>query len=287
MSKRLQSTDQAKNDEIIDDLTKNLETSLKTEESVDEFVISPGTSAEDFPKAAGDAPQTKDIPRIYPDLAEDDGIEKDFEEKDSETKEDSDTDIDEVSLKDAEVDLTDDQKEERRIIAEELKKAGNDAFKDGDFERSIEKYTEGLRTCPLQFSQQRSILYCNRSASKMKLKKYKQAIKDCTKAIELDENYVKAYIRRAQSYEATEKLDESLADYKKILEFDPSHREAKLATIRLPPLIEEKNEKLKTEMLSKLKDLGNIILKPFGLSTENFQMEQDPVSKGYKINFKQ
>ncbi|KAH9629363.1 hypothetical protein HF086_008149 [Spodoptera exigua] len=183
MSKRLQSTDNVKNDEIIDDLTKNLETSLKTEESVDEFVISPGTSSENFPKAAGDAPKTSDTPSIYPDLLEDGNLDKDFAEKDSETKEDSDTDIDEVSLKDAEVDLTDDQKEERRIIAEELKKAGNDAFKDG------------LRTCPLQFAQQRSVLYCNRSAAKMKLKKYKQAIKDCTKAIELDENYVKAYIR--------------------------------------------------------------------------------------------
>ncbi|CAH0698431.1 unnamed protein product [Spodoptera exigua] len=287
MSKRLQSTDNVKNDEIIDDLTKNLETSLKTEESVDEFVISPGTSSENFPKAAGDAPKTSDTPSIYPDLLEDGNLDKDFAEKDSKIKEDSDTDIDEVSLKDAEVDLTDDQKEERRIIAEELKKAGNDAFKDGDYERSIEKYTEGLRTCPLQFAQQRSVLYCNRSAAKMKLKKYKQAIKDCTKAIELDENYVKAYIRRAQSYEATEKLDESLADYKKILEYDPSHKEAIQATVRLPPLIEEKNEKLKTEMLGKLKDLGNMILKPFGLSTENFQMEQDPVSKGYKINFKQ
>lgn len=93
--------------------------------------------------------------------------------------------------------------------------------------------------------------------------------------------------RRAQSYEHTEKLDESLADYKKILELDPSHAEARKATIRLPPLIEEKNEKLKTEMLGKLKDLGNMILKPFGLSTENFQLEQDPESKGYKINFKQ
>ncbi|KAF9416628.1 hypothetical protein HW555_006058 [Spodoptera exigua] len=195
MSKRLQSTDNVKNDEIIDDLTKNLETSLKTEESVDEFVISPGTSSENFPKAAGDAPKTSDTPSIYPDLLEDGNLDKDFAEKESETKEDSDTDIDEVSLKDAEVDLTDDQKEERRIIAEELKKAGNDAFKDGDYERSIEKYTEGLRTCPLQFAQQRSVLYCNRSAAKMKLKKYKQAIKDCTKAIELDENYVKAYIR--------------------------------------------------------------------------------------------
>ncbi|KPJ15420.1 Tetratricopeptide repeat protein 1 [Papilio machaon] len=121
----------------------------------------------------------------------------------------------------------------------------------------------------------------------MKLENYKRAIKDCSKAIELDDKYLKAYFRRAQSYEATEKYDECLADFKKILELDPAHKEAQAAVIRLPPLIEEKNEKLKKEMLGKLKDLGNMILKPFGLSTDNFQMEQDPESKGYKINFKQ
>ncbi|KOB68060.1 putative tetratricopeptide repeat domain 1 [Operophtera brumata] len=93
--------------------------------------------------------------------------------------------------------------------------------------------------------------------------------------------------KRAQSYEASEKFDESLADYKKILELDPSHQEARKASLRLPPLIEAKNEKLKEEMLGKLKDLGNMILKPFGLSTNNFQMDQDPDTKGYKINFKQ
>ena len=96
-----------------------------------------------------------------------------------------------------------------------------------------------------------------------------------------------SYFRRAQSYEATDKLDECLEDFKKILELDPEHKEAQKALIRLPPLIEERNEKLKTEMLGKLKDLGNMILKPFGLSTENFKMEQDPETKGYKINFKQ
>lgn len=52
------------------------------------------------------------------------------------------------------------------------------------------------------------------------------AISDCTKAIELNSSYVKAYIRRAQLYEETEKLDEALEDFKKVLTFDSSHTEA-------------------------------------------------------------
>ena len=88
-------------------------------------------------------------------------------------------------------------------------------------------------------------------------------------------------------YEETDKLDESLEDYKKLLELEPGCQDAMSATIRLPPIINERNEKLKTEMVSKLKDLGNMILKPFGLSTNNFQMQQDPGTGSYSINFNQ
>ncbi|KAM3956845.1 tetratricopeptide repeat protein 1 [Aphomia sociella] len=279
MSERLKNTCQVSNEEIVEDLTRDLKLSLSTEEPNEENVISPSSSMEGLPPSSGYAQKETDT-------LKDTELDDDYEERDKDSLSDTDS-IDEVSLKDTEMDLTDDQKEERRLIAEELKVTGNNAFKAEEYERSIEKYTEGLKICPLQSSQLRSVLYCNRSAAKMKLEKYNRAIKDCTKAIELDEKYLKAYLRRAQSYEATEKLDESLADFKKVLELDPSHKEAMKATVRLPPLIEEKNEKLKTEMLGKLKDLGNMLLKPFGLSTENFQMEQDPESKGYKINFKQ
>ncbi|CAG5036891.1 unnamed protein product [Parnassius apollo] len=287
MSDRLKSTNNVSNEEVIDDLTKDLEQSLKTEEPAPEYVINPGSSLEDYVPSSDDTQKKADIPFPEEDFDKEDKTDYESDKAESD-KDESDTDtIDENSLKDAEMDLTDDQKAERRLIAEELKTAGNEAFKVGEYERSIEKYTEGLRICPLQFTQQRSILYCNRSAAKMKLEKYKRAIKDCSKAIELDDKYLKAYYRRAQSYEATDKLDECLADYKKILELDPTHKEAQAAVVRLPPLIEEKNEKLKKEMLGKLKDLGNMILKPFGLSTDNFQLEQDPETKGYKINFKQ
>lgn len=40
---------------------------------------------------------------------------------------------------------------------------------------------------------------------------------------------MKVYARRARLYEETEKLDEALEDYKKILTFDPGHTEANYA----------------------------------------------------------
>ncbi|CAH2101405.1 unnamed protein product [Euphydryas editha] len=279
MSERLKSTKIISNEEIIDDLTKDLEFSLR---SADDVGVSVNSNHEASSSASGDsskASPSADIP------FKDQVLDDKYEESD---KDDSDTDsIDELALKDIEVGLTDDEKAQRQSIAAKMKDEGNEAFKNGDYDKSIKIYTEALRICPLVYSQQRAILYCNRSATRLKLEQYKKAIADSSKAIELDDKYVKAYYRRAQAYEATEKLDESLEDCKKILEIDPTHKEAQSAIVRLPPLIEERNEKLKTEMLGKLKDLGNMILKPFGLSTNNFQLDQDPETKGYKINFKQ
>ena len=95
------------------------------------------------------------------------------------------------------------------------------------------------------------------------------------------------FFRRANLYEEADKLDESMEDFKKILELDPTNSEANQAQIRLPPQINERNEKMKTEMLGKLKDLGNMILNRFGLSTDNFQMQQDPNTGSYSVNFQQ
>ncbi|XP_053695034.1 tetratricopeptide repeat protein 1 isoform X2 [Sabethes cyaneus] len=207
-------------------------------------------------------------------------------EKESDSVTQNDDFVDDESQRDWEKGLSEEEKLSNKAKADELKAQGNDLFKQGDFEKSADVYTEALRICPVEYSAERSILYANRAAAKTKLNFKPSAIDDCTKAIEHNPKYLKALLRRATLYEEADKLDESLEDFKKILELDPANVEARAAQLRLPPKIQERNERLKEEMMGKLKDLGNMILRPFGLSTQNFEMKQDPSSGSYSINFK-
>jgi hypothetical protein len=51
--------------------------------------------------------------------------------------------------------------------------------------------------------------------------------------------------------------------------------------------LQARQEKMKDEMLGKLKELGNSLLGKFGLSLDNFKAEQDPATGGYSIKFNQ
>jgi len=194
--------------------------------------------------------------------------------------------VDEDLLTEEESLLSTEQLEERFGRAKELKDSGNKEYQEDKTEDSIKSYTKALQLCPLKEKEYRAILYGNRAAAKIKFGAKENAVMDCTKSLEYNSNYMKSLIRRAKLYEELDKLDEALKDYKQIFELDPSNREAFGATQRLPPLINERNEKLKEEMFGKLKDLGNLCLRPFGLSTNNFQL-QPTETGGYTINFKQ
>ena len=55
----------------------------------------------------------------------------------------------------------------------------------------------------------------------------------------------------------------------------------------LPSKIAAAKDEEMGEMMGKLKELGNGILKPFGLSTDNFKMVKDEKTGGYSMNFEQ
>ncbi|XP_036912682.1 tetratricopeptide repeat protein 1 isoform X2 [Sturnira hondurensis] len=197
------------------------------------------------------------------------------------------SELDEEYLMELEKNMPDEEKQKRREESTSLKEEGNEQFKKGDYIEAENSYTRALQMCPSCFQKDRSILFSNRAAARMKQDKKEMAISDCSKAIQLNPSYIRALLRRAELYENTDKLDEALEDYKSVLEKDPSVHQAREACMRLPKQIEERNERLKEEMLGKLKDLGNLVLRPFGLSTENFQIKQDSSTGSYSINFVQ
>ncbi|XP_012281528.1 tetratricopeptide repeat protein 1 [Orussus abietinus] len=255
------------NEEVIDQLTKDLSSSCSTMSK----------------ESDGDCRQS-----TYSEIhEEDEEATPNKEELETNSQEMLDDLVDEEALKDREIGLSETDKDSLRKEAETLKNEGNSLFKIGEFKQASSAYTHGLQTCPLAFSNDRSILYANRAAAKSNLGEIELAITDCSRAVELDTNYVKAYLRRARLYEQSEKLDEALEDFKKVLTFDPQHVEANRAIRTLPAAIQDKNEKLKAEMLSKFKDLGNIMLKPLGLSTDNFKLEKNPDGEGYSVKFQQ
>eukprot|EP01119_Soliformovum_irregulare_P011632 TRINITY_DN2938_c0_g1_i4.p1 TRINITY_DN2938_c0_g1~~TRINITY_DN2938_c0_g1_i4.p1 ORF type:complete len:484 (-),score=130.44 TRINITY_DN2938_c0_g1_i4:13-1464(-) len=116
---------------------------------------------------------------------------------------------------------------------EAKKKEGNDAFSAGNYEEAINIYSECLQLEP-NTSSLSSTLYCNRAAAYLKLGKHQEAIDDCTKTIEIDPNYEKAYLRRAAASMKMEKWDDAIRDYEKASqmnedgEADHLLREAKL-----------------------------------------------------------
>ncbi|WPH04721.1 TPR repeat [Acrodontium crateriforme] len=108
---------------------------------------------------------------------------------------------------------------------------------------------------------------------------------------------VKLLMRRAKArtesggWAALQGADE---DYKILLSpvmlptLSPTDQRSILDSVRkLGPKLNKAKEKEMAEMMSKLKGLGNSLLKPFGLSTENFNFVKDEKSGGYSMNFSQ
>mmetsp|Transcript_4489 Transcript_4489/g.5202 ORF Transcript_4489/g.5202 Transcript_4489/m.5202 type:complete len:228 (-) Transcript_4489:34-717(-) len=171
--------------------------------------------------------------------------------------------------------------------ASSLKAKGNECFKEKNYLEAIEYYSDALDYAPEEdsFNYSKAVYYSNRAACFLYLKRYEEVIDDCTFALELEPRYVKALTRRSQAYEALDELESALEDMNKVVEIDPTLWSAVERAKKLDAIVKEKHEKLKDEMLGKLKDLGNTVLGKFGMSLDNFNAVQDPNTGSYSISY--
>ena len=132
---------------------------------------------------------------------------------------------------------------------ERLKEAGNQAFKVGNFQEAIEKYSLAIKAKP---SASNSVIFSNRaqalikvrllldtlgllkslsksvppsqrSVSAHRLGQFKEAERDCTKALQAGPN-AKALLRRGTARAAVSNLDGAMQDFKHVLALEPSNR---------------------------------------------------------------
>jgi DnaJ homolog subfamily C member 7 len=83
-------------------------------------------------------------------------------------------------------------------LIEKLKEECNQLFKENQFEKAIEKYSEAINVDTKSVN---ASLYCNKGTCLIKLKKIEEAELDLSKSIDLDPNYYKALIRRGDCYD--------------------------------------------------------------------------------------
>jgi len=183
------------------------------------------------------------------------------------------------------------------------KEKGNDHFKKGEFTQALDCYVEGLlllEDYQLLETQTALCLHGNAAAVYIKLERYKDAIDQCNLAIEVDPDYIKAYWRRANANECQENYRQACEDYKLLVErFDSAsdgsppppgtQQTALMARQRLIALrdkVQQQEEKEKAEVMEKLGGLANKFLGMFGMSTNDFQVNQTE-GGGVTIGMKQ
>eukprot|EP01083_Nonionella_stella_P209489 759341_1 len=96
---------------------------------------------------------------------------------------------------------------------------GNDCFRSGDYENALKYYTAATKYAPKD-----AVLFANRSQANLKLKKFRSAEQDATKAIELDASSMKAFYRRGLARMELSLYEGAIDDFKRCLEISPDQK---------------------------------------------------------------
>ncbi|XP_044979917.1 outer envelope protein 64, chloroplastic [Hordeum vulgare subsp. vulgare] len=115
--------------------------------------------------------------------------------------------------------------------AEAAKEKGNSAFKEKQWQKAINLYTEAIK-----LNGKVATYYSNRAAAFLELANYRQAETDCTSAIDIDPKIVKAYLRRGTAREMLGYYKEAVDDFSHALVLEPMNKTAGVAINRLKKL---------------------------------------------------
>lgn len=111
--------------------------------------------------------------------------------------------------------------------AHEMKEEGNRRFQSKDYTGALENYENALKLTP-KTHPDRAVFHSNRAACMMQMKPidYESVISECTLALQVQPQFVRALLRRARAFEAVGKYELAVQDVQLLLASDPNHKDA-------------------------------------------------------------
>lgn len=108
--------------------------------------------------------------------------------------------------------------------AHELKEEGNKKFQAKEYVSALEQYDNALKLIP-KTHPDRAVFHSNRAACLMQMKPidYETVIAECSMALQVQPQFVRALLRRARAYEAIGKYEMAMQDVQELLGADPNH----------------------------------------------------------------
>ncbi|KAL5459999.1 hypothetical protein EMCRGX_G033406 [Ephydatia muelleri] len=138
-----------------------------------------------------------------------------------------------------------DEAEDPLQRAVRAKESGNAHFKAKRYDEAIKNYTEAIEVCP-PGSKEAAVFYSNRAACWLKLDKYDNALSDANSSLLVAPNDVKALYRRALAQEGLGNSVGAFRDIKQVLAIEPKNADAIEAAQRLTATIKKQAEKMQS-----------------------------------------
>lgn len=140
---------------------------------------------------------------------------------------------------------------------EQGKNQGNRLFSEGKHEEAALWFSKCLMICEKVdgvTAEFRSVLFSNRAFARIKLELWEDAAADCTSALELNENNVKARYRAATARLKIGQLDQALADVQAVLASsgEKANPDAEALKDEILKQIREKQQQRREEQVTKL-----------------------------------
>eukprot|EP00123_Amoebidium_parasiticum_P010095 comp19887_c1_seq1/m.24073 comp19887_c1_seq1/g.24073 ORF comp19887_c1_seq1/g.24073 comp19887_c1_seq1/m.24073 type:complete len:819 (-) comp19887_c1_seq1:85-2541(-) len=93
----------------------------------------------------------------------------------------------------------------QRLMAEEVKRKGNDAFQKGDYEEAVRLYSEAI-----ELDSCNQVYFTNRAAAYIKLGLFAKALDDAEAVVESTPEWIKGHLRKAEALCGLERYGEAL-----------------------------------------------------------------------------